>query len=133
MKRVVTSQSAKSYGGRSWNELIMQLDRAGYLVDSAYRDYPHKWIEVIKDGRLYDAEVTPYEDGSYEVMEYNIYQSNHSANDSADIDPVDQVISKLGDIIDELSAHDDEQSRDIRDYLTQVSENIEQYRSRNYE
>lgn len=133
MKRVVASQSAKSYGGRSWNELIMQLDRAGYLVDSAYRDHPHKWIEVIKDGRLYDAEVTPYEDGSYEVMEYNIYQSNHSANDSADIDPVDQVISKLGDIIDELSAYDDEQSCDIRDYLTQVSENIEQYRSRNYE
>ena len=133
MKRVVASQSAKSYGGRSWNELIMQLDRAGYLVDSAYRDYPHKWIEVIKDGRLYDAEVTPYEDGSYEVMEYNIYQSNHSANDSAAIDPVDQVISKLGDIIDELAAHDDEQSCDIRDYLTQVSENIEQYRSRNYE
>ena len=60
-------------------------------------------------------------------------KSNHSANDSADIDPVDQVISKLGDIIDELSAHDDEQSRDIRDYLTQVSENIKQYRSRNYE
>ena len=49
------------------------------------------------------------------------------------IDLIDQVISKLGDIIDELSAHDDEQSRDIRDYLTQVSENIEQYRSRNYE
>ena len=43
------------------------------------------------------------------------------------IDLIDQVISKLGDIIDELSAHDDEQSRDIRDYLTQVSENIEQY------
>lgn len=49
------------------------------------------------------------------------------------IDLIDQVISKLGDIIDELSAHDDEQSRDIRDYLTQVSKNIEQYRSRNYE
>ena len=49
------------------------------------------------------------------------------------IDLIDQVISKLGDIIDELSAHDDEQSCDIRDYLTQVSENIEQYRSRNYE
>lgn len=42
MKRVVASYSAKSYNGRSWDELIMQLDRAGYEVDSAYRTHPHK-------------------------------------------------------------------------------------------
>lgn len=72
MKRVVASYSAKSYNGRSWDELIMQLDRAGYEVDSAYRSHPHKWIEVIQNGCIFDAEVTKYFDGSYEVMEYNI-------------------------------------------------------------
>lgn len=128
MKRVVASYSQKSFGGRSWNELVAQLDRAGYKVDSAYRDWPNRWIEVIKDGKIYDAEVTTYTDGSYEVMEQNIYLSNHN-------DLVDRVISQIGDIIEELdmSASDDEQARDIRDYLMQVSENIQQYRSSNYE
>lgn len=128
MKRVVASYSAKSYNGRSWDELIMQLDRAGYEVDSAYRNYPHRWIELIKDGQIFDAEVTAYHDGSYEVMEENIYLSNHN-------DLVDRVISQIGDIVNQLSdaAPDDEQARDIMHYLMQVSENIQQYRSGNYE
>lgn len=128
MKRVVASYSAKSYNGRSWDELILQLDRAGYEVDSAYQDHPHKWIELIKYGQIFDAEVTAYHDGNYEVMEENIYLSNHN-------DLVDRVISQLGDIVNQLSdaALDDEQARDIMRYLMQVSENIQQYRSGKYE
>lgn len=128
MKRVVASYSAKSYNGRSWDELIMQLDRAGYEVDSAYRSHPHKWIEVIQNGRIFDAEVTKYFDGSYEVMEYNITPSNHN-------DIVDTVMDDIGDIIAKLEEHDtnDARVRDITSYLRQVIENIEHYRNSNYE
>ena len=128
MKRVIAAYSQKAFGGRSWNELVAQLDRAGYQVDSAYRDWPNRWIEVIKDGKIYDAEVTTYTDGSYEVVTDNIYLSNHN-------DLVDRVISQIGDIIEELdmSASDNEQARDIRDYLMQVCDNIQEYRSSNYE
>lgn len=124
MKRVVASYSAKSYNGRSWDELIMQLGRAGYEVDSAYRSHPHKWIEVIKDGRIYDAEVIPYSDGSYEVMQYNITPSNHN-------DVIDLVVDDIGDIIDRIEEYDtnDAQIHDITSYLRQVIENIEHYRN----
>lgn len=128
MKRVVASENNKKYVGRTWGDLMDALEADGYTISQGYNK-PGPWIELRRNGIRYDAEVTKYSDYSYEIMEYNIYESNHN-------DLVDDVIEELGNIIDmlrEQSETGDEQATDIMYYLMQVGENIQQYRSGNYE
>lgn len=65
--------SSKKFTGKSWSEFISNLKSAGYSIDSAYTKKPEQWIVIDdKDGNSYDAEVTEYSDGNFELMEYNI-------------------------------------------------------------
>ena len=128
MKRsILSSAGSTKYVGRTWSDLLDELERAGYVINSAYTK-PSPWIEVRRNGKLYDVEVTKYHDGSYEVMEYSIYEANHN-------DLVDEVIDEIGDIVSKLYEHggNDKQVQDIAMYLKQVMLNIESYRSSNYE
>lgn len=49
-------------------------DATGFKVDSAYRRDYSQWIELIDPatGKLFEAEITKYFDGSYEFMMYNL-------------------------------------------------------------
>lgn len=60
--------------GKGWQNFIDSLEDYGFEIDSAYRYEPEKWIMIIKDGVVYDAEVTRYSDGTYELMESNIIE-----------------------------------------------------------
>ncbi len=76
MKRVVKSSWDK-VTARKWSEFVNKIDEVTeYSVDSAYRRRPDDWIELIgDDGSIYDAEVTKYHDGTYELMSYNVTPS----------------------------------------------------------
>ena len=63
--------------GKGWPAFVRNIeDTLGYEVDSAYRRTFDDFIILYKDGVAYQAEVTPYSDGSYELMEYNIHELN---------------------------------------------------------
>lgn len=61
--------------GKTWDDFISNIEsQTNFDVDAAYKDNPDQWIELIdkNTGKVFDAEVTPYSDGSYELMLYNI-------------------------------------------------------------
>lgn len=60
--------------GKTWKEFISNIENeTDYSVDSAYKNHPDNWIILIDDkGNMYDAEVTQYYEGDYELMLYNI-------------------------------------------------------------
>lgn len=55
-----------------WSDIINGLRDLGYEVGERYDNYPSRWLLINKDGKEYEAEVTKYFDGSYELMLYNI-------------------------------------------------------------
>lgn len=73
MKRVIiASLGARKATGRSWDEFKRSVQKLGYTIDAAdSRSYRH-WIVLYRDGIMYDAEVTKYHDGTYELLEDNI-------------------------------------------------------------
>lgn len=88
--------------GNTWQEFISNIEaQTKYDVDSAYKRRPEKWIELInkETGDIFDAEVTNYFDGSYELMLYNVtpkYESlkeSQSSFDKQTIEGIEKVIS----------------------------------------
>ena len=71
--------------GNTWQEFISNIeDQTKYDVDSSYKRRPEKWIELInkETGDIFDAEVTKYFDGSYELMLYNVTPKYESLKES---------------------------------------------------
>ena len=68
------SLSSKKVVGKTWGEFIANVENeTEYAVDDAYRSRPENWIILIDDeGNMYDAEVTKYYRGGYELMLYNV-------------------------------------------------------------
>lgn len=77
------SASSKKYTGRTWGEFIKDIEaNSDWVVDSVDRNsfggQIHNSILLYnknKDG-VYVGEVTKYSDGSYELMDYNITETN---------------------------------------------------------
>lgn len=74
MKRVIASSTSSKVVGKTWREFVANVENeTEYAVDAAYRNRPEEWIILIDDeGNMYDAEVTKYYRGGYELMLYNI-------------------------------------------------------------
>lgn len=73
--------------GNTWQEFISNIEaQTKYDVDSSYKRRPEKWIELInkETGDIFDAEVTKYFDGSYELMLYNVTPKYESLDESLD-------------------------------------------------
>lgn len=69
-------------GKNGWNDFLNRIEKkTGMKVDSAYRRR-HKgdnWIELIDDsGEVYDAEITEYNNGDFELVIDNISKSHRS-------------------------------------------------------
>lgn len=77
MKRVIiASTGSKKVTGQTWDEFCNNVkDQWGFDVDGADRRRYSKWICLIKDNMIYDAEVTKYSDGTYELMYHNITEA----------------------------------------------------------
>ena len=61
--------------GKTWQELLENIERdTGLKVDSAYRRRPSQWIELIDEvnGRVFDAEINKYHDGTFEFRSDNM-------------------------------------------------------------
>ena len=82
-RTVKESSSSKKYTGKTWNELIKNIEaNSDWVVDSVDRDaFGGQRRNTIllyntnKDG-VFVGEVTKYSDGSYELMDYNITETN---------------------------------------------------------
>ena len=77
------SKGSKKYTGKTWKEFINDIEtNSKFYVDSAYKDKYHDWIilysKFTKDS--FDGNVTKYNDGTYELMDYNIKGSYESLN-----------------------------------------------------
>lgn len=72
------STSSDKYVTDSWGKMVALLEsEEGYKVDSVNRvrfDKYDKFITLYKDNKEYEAEVTAYHDGTYEIMKYNIHE-----------------------------------------------------------
>lgn len=82
-RKFTESNSAKKYTGRTWKEFIDDIEtNSKFTVDSAYKDKYADWIilysKFSKDS--FDGKVTKYNDGTYELMDYNIKGSYESLN-----------------------------------------------------
>lgn len=60
---------AESLTARTWEELIDKFEsKTGLLVDSAYLNWPQKYIYAYDSGNTeYEIEITKYYDGTYEI------------------------------------------------------------------
>lgn len=57
----------------TWKDILEGLENLGYYIPySYYKEDPEQWISIIKDGMEYEAGVTKYSDGKYELMLHNI-------------------------------------------------------------
>lgn len=77
-RRIKESASCKTYTGKTWEEFINDVDtNSKFTVDSAYCDKYYPWIIVYNKftKEPYDAAVTKYSDGTYELCAYNIKPS----------------------------------------------------------
>lgn len=67
----------------TWPEMIDALKEHGYLVDSAYRRRPEKWVGLIKkdpdseEDKYWVVEVTQYFRGDYEVRSDNMHRDRY--------------------------------------------------------
>ena len=72
---VSSSKITQEPGPGAWGKFLDKIeDATGFKVDSAYRRDYSQWIELIDPatGKLFEAEITKYFDGSYEFMMYNL-------------------------------------------------------------
>lgn len=75
MYRIVkASTSADKITGKTWPEFIANIEsQTKFKVDSAYRKkYWSDIIDLLDGSDVYEAEVTKYSDGTYELLMYNI-------------------------------------------------------------
>jgi len=75
---IEASKSSEKVTGDTWQSFLDNLElKTGLTVDSSYRRRYNQWIELYDDkGGQYDAEITRYFDGGYELMLYNISKIN---------------------------------------------------------
>lgn len=76
MKRYIkASSSSRKAVGDTWSEFIQNIeDVFGYKVDGAYRRRPEQFILMYDESSTcYEAEVTKYFRGPYELLSYNIH------------------------------------------------------------
>lgn len=60
--------------GKTWEEFIKNVeDTFKFKVDAAYREHPDQFIMLYDGPKCYEAEVTQYSDGSYELVRDNIH------------------------------------------------------------
>ncbi len=82
-RTVKESTGSKKYTGRTWGEFIKDIEaNSDWVVDSIDRDFLVNQrrntillYNTNKDG-VFVGEVTKYSDGSYELMDYNITETN---------------------------------------------------------
>lgn len=53
--------------GESWEEVLDNIQKAGYDFDEHYYDEPYHFIKALKDNKEYEIELFGYNNGSYEV------------------------------------------------------------------
>ena len=57
----------------TWNQVLDGLEDWGYYIPESYRkEKPEQWITCRKGDQEYEAEVTKYSDGEYELMKHNV-------------------------------------------------------------
>ena len=71
VKAMTESEGTPKITG-TWKDILEGLREEGFEVSEYYDAKPSQWLTLRKDGREYEAEVTKYSDGSYELMKYNI-------------------------------------------------------------
>ena len=77
MKRYIkSSKSSDKVIGKTWADFIQNIEsQLGYEVDSADKRKPSHFIDMYKDGKYYVGEITSYQDGTFELLGYNIHES----------------------------------------------------------
>lgn len=70
------SLGMKSIVGQTWKKLIKEIyDNTEFKVDSSSTEYPEQFIVLYDpDGNEYEAEVTKYSNGQYELLVDNIHE-----------------------------------------------------------
>lgn len=98
-----STKSDKKFTGKGWNQFVADIESNGYTVDSSYRSKPSQWIILKdKDGNSYDAEVTKYSDGDYELMTYNITNAVDACGDIKSSTYNDKALQHIKAAIDIL-------------------------------
>lgn len=78
MKRYIraSADSNKIVSNKGWYDFLKKIEEAtGMKVDSAFkrRRKGDNWIQFTSpEGEIYEAEITEYSDGSYELLNENI-------------------------------------------------------------
>ena len=102
--KLIESFEDNKVTGYPWKSFIKNIEETtNFLVDSAYRRNPSKWIELIDKNtkQIYDAEVTKYSDGTYELMLYNINkQFNESFSNESLNEEIFEFLEELGGYTD---------------------------------
>ena len=68
------------YVGKTWEDVIHEIEQDGYKLDSAYvSQKPQNEEEIIlyKDGKSYTASVNKYHDGGFEILSNTIKEENN--------------------------------------------------------
>lgn len=132
------SESTSKIVGGTWNEFLDNIEaQTNYKVDSAFRRHANQWIELIgKDGQIYDAEVTRYSDGEYELLYTNIHpvpnveskkpSPLNESNDDEEIEEIKGVLRKYFEVDPETQEENSEYEEDFsaQDAIDEIVEII---------
>ena len=132
------SESTAKIVGGTWNEFLDNIEaQTNYEVDSAFRRHANQWIELIgKDGQIYDAEVTRYSDGEYELLYTNIHpvpnveskkpSPLNESNDDEEIEEIKSVLRKYFEVDPETQEENSEYEEDFsaQDAIDEIVEII---------
>lgn len=72
MKRVIKASINNKCTSRNWKDIISYIESLGYVVDSYSKVSPDHWVICYKDGYEFEAEVTRYSNGEFEILDENI-------------------------------------------------------------
>lgn len=90
MYRVIkaSKSNTQKITSKSWSDFIRQIEiQWGYSVDSINRNKYNQFITLLKEGDEYEAEVTRYSDGTYELLLDNVYLVGPYDDDWESSDP----------------------------------------------
>lgn len=107
-RKYIESQLKKAFQdikGESWDEVLDNIQKAGYDFDEHYYDEPYHFIKALKDKKEYEIELFGYHNGSYEVIgisdtgrtykDLGDFLVNSSLNKKADVEYISDTIKEI--------------------------------------
>lgn len=79
-----TKPSSGHIIGKNMTELVSNLKAQGYEMDAADQRSPQDKVTLFKDGKEYEAEVTKYPNGDYEILGSSIKEVKNDADTKKD-------------------------------------------------